>query len=139
MVEYNVGPRAPTLIEVVHCPKCGTLNRAPEFAPSSPKAQFTCRGCFAKPEVMRSDTFLKPIHYYWAVDCKQCSFVITLAETPDRPEIERARAALGGFRGFCPACKTELEYQPPDVMVWSGPPPTLAFIAHPAFMKIRKP
>ena len=37
MPEYHVGPRAPTFIEVVHCPKCGTLNRAPELAPSSPE------------------------------------------------------------------------------------------------------
>src|SRR5206468_6872989 len=37
MPENHVGPRAPTFIEVVHCPKCGTLNRAPELAPSSPE------------------------------------------------------------------------------------------------------
>jgi len=139
MAEYHVGPRAPTLIEVVHCPKCGTLNRAPEFAPSSPKAQLTCRGCFAKPEVMRSDIFLKPIHYYWAVDCKQCGFVVTLAETPRRPEIEGAKAVMPVFKAFCPACEAELEYQPADVIVWLGPPPTAAFIAHPAFVKIREP
>jgi hypothetical protein len=83
--------------------------------------------------------FLKPIHYYWAVDCKRCSFVITLAETRHRPEIERAKSALQGFKAFCPACKRELEYQPKDVIVWSGPPPTPAFIAHPAFAKIREP
>lgn len=136
MTEYYVGPRAPTL--VVHCPKCGTLNRAPEFAPATPKSQLTCRGCFAKPEVMQSDTFLKPIHYYWAVDCKRCSHVITLAETPDRLEIERVRVTVRGFKAFCPACETELEYQPADVIVWSGPPPPPAFIAHPAFVKIRK-
>ena len=138
-MEYNVGPRAPTLIEVVHCPKCGTLNRAPEFVGSSEKAQLTCHGCFAKPEVMRSDTFLKPIHYYWAVDCKRCGFAITLAETANRPEIERARDALQGFSAFCPACKAELKYQPANVLVWAGPPPTTAFIAHPAFVKLRKP
>jgi hypothetical protein len=139
MVEYNVGPRAPTLIEVVHCPKCGTLNRAPEFGPSSVKAQLTCRGCLAKPEVTRADTFLKPIHYYWAVDCKRCRFAITLAETPERPEIKRAKDMLEPFMAFCPPCGKELEYQPADVVVWSGPPPTSAFIAHPAFLKLRKP
>jgi hypothetical protein len=139
MVEYNVGPRAPTLIEVVHCPKCGTLNRAPEFPSGSQKAQLSCHGCFAKPEVIRSDTFLKPVHYYWAVDCKRCDFVIALAETRDRPDIERSRAALQGFSAFCPACKAELEYKPLDVLIWSGPPPTSAFITHPAFMKLRKP
>jgi hypothetical protein len=82
---------------------------------------------------------LRRVNAPWAVNCKQCSFVITLAETPNRLEIERARAAPGGFRAFCPACKTELEYQRADVMVWSGPPPTPAFIAHPAFVKIREP
>jgi|SRR5712691_6002847 len=138
MQEYNVGPRAPTLIEVLHCPKCGTLNRAPEFAPSSPKAQLSCHGCFAATEVGRSDIFLKPIHYYWAVNCKRCSFVITLAETPDRTEIERARTPLQGFSAFCLACENELQYQPNDVIMWSAPPPTQAFIAHPAFAKIRK-
>ena len=138
MAEYHIGPRAPTFIEVVHCPKCGTLNRAPEFAPAHPKSQMTCRGCFARPEVMQSDTFLKPIHYYWAVSCKRCSQVITLAETPDRPEIERARATLQGFKALCPACKTELEYQPADVTVWVGPAPTTAFIAHPSFVKLRQ-
>jgi hypothetical protein len=138
MPEYHVGPRAPTFIEVVHCPKCGTLNRAPEFAPSSPKVPLTCRGCFASAEVMPSEIFLKPIHYYWAVECRRCSFVITLAETPHRAEIERARRALPGFKAFCPACKRELEYQPSDVIAWSGPPPTPAFIAHPAFAKIRE-
>jgi hypothetical protein len=139
MSEYRVGPAAPTFLEVAHCPKCGTLNRAPEFAPSSPKAALRCRGCFANSEVMRSDVFLKPIHYYWVVECKRCSFVITLAETPQRPKIEKAKAALQGFEAFCPACKRELEYEPCDVIVWSGPPPTPAFIAHPAFAKIREP
>ena len=138
MTEYNIGARAPTFIEVVHCPKCGTLNRAPDFEPATPKSQLTCRGCFAKPEVMQSDTFLMPIHYYLAVDCKRCSFVITLAKTPNRLEIESARATLQGFKAFCPACETELEYQPADVIVWSGPQPTPAFIAHPAFVKIHK-
>jgi hypothetical protein len=139
MVEYNVGPRAPTLIEVVHCSKCGTLNRAPEFLAGSEKAQLSCHGCFANSEVMRTDTFLKPIHYYWAVNCKQCSFVIALAATPNRPDIERARNTPQGFSAFCPACKAELEYQPADVLVWAGPPPTPAFIAHPAFAKLRTP
>src|SRR5713101_9720019 len=131
MAEYHVGPRAPTFIEVVHCPKCGTLNRAPEFASSSPKAPLTCRGCLARTEVTRSEIFLKPIHYYWAVECKRCSFVITLAETPHRPEIEKTKAAPQGFKAFCPACKRELEYEATDIIVWSGPPPTPAFIAHP--------
>jgi len=115
-------PGAPTLIEVVHCPKCGTLNRTPEFVASSPKAQLSCHGCVASPEVARSDIFLKPIHYYWVVNCKRCSFVITLAETPHRMEIERARAPLRGFSAFCLACENELEYQPNEVIVWSGPP-----------------
>ena len=138
MTEYNIGSRAPTFIEVVQCPKCGTLNRAPDFEPATSKSQLTCRGCFAKPEVMQSDTFLMPIHYYLAVDCKRCSFVITLAQTPDRLEIETERATLQGFKAFCPACETELEYQPADVIVWSGPKPTPSFIAHPAFVKIHK-
>ena len=138
MTEYHIGARAPTFLELVRCPLCETLNRAPDFAPATAKSQLTCCGCFAKPEVMQSDTFLMPIHYYWAVDCKRCSFVITLAETSDRPEIESARATLQGFKAFCPACETELEYQPADVIVWSGPKPTPAFIPHPAFVKIRK-
>src|SRR5436309_7224230 len=37
MPENHVGPRAPTFIEVGHCPQCGTLNRVPELAPSSPE------------------------------------------------------------------------------------------------------
>jgi hypothetical protein len=136
MAEYNVGPRAPTLIEVVHCPKCGRLNRAPEFPPFREKMELTCHGCLAKPEVLRGDTFLKPIHYYWAVDCKRCSFVITLAETPHRRGVNRDM--VGAFPAFCPACRRELEYEAGDVMVWAGPPPTSAFIAHPAFLKFQK-
>ena len=138
MTEYNIGSRAPTFIEVVQCPNCGMLNRAPDFEPNIPKSQLTCRGCFAKPEVMQIDTFLMPIHYYLAVACKRCSFVITLAQTPDRVEIENARAALQGFKAFCPACGTELEYRPAEVIVWSGPKPTPDFITHPAFVKIHK-
>ena len=56
--------------------------------------------------------------------------MITLAETHDRLEIESARATFQGFKAFCPACETELEYQPADVIVWSGPKPTTVFIAH---------
>jgi hypothetical protein len=138
MTEYYIGPRAPRFIEVVRCPQCDMLNRAPDFAPAVPKSQLTCRGCFAKSEVMQSCTFLMPIHYYLAVDCKGCSFVITLDETPDRPEIESARATLREFKAFCPACETGLQYQPADVIVWSGPKPTPGFLAHPAFVKIRK-
>ena len=138
MTEYNIGPRAPTFIELVQCPQCDTLNAAPEFAPDTPKSQLRCRGCFAKSDVMESSTFLMPIHYYFAVDCKRCSFVITLSETPNRLEIESERATLQGFKALCPACEAELEYQPADVIVWPGPKPTAAFITHPAFVKIRK-
>jgi Zn ribbon nucleic-acid-binding protein len=138
MTEYKIGAQALTLIEVVNCPKCGTLNRAPDFAPASLKSQLMCRACFAKPVVMQSYTFLMPIHFYLAVECKQCGFVITLAITPDRLQIETARAALPGFNAICPACQTELEYQPADVVVWSGPQPTPAFVAHPTFVEIHK-
>ncbi len=138
MREYSFGPRAPTFIEVVLCPECGTLNRAPEFAPATPKSGLTCRCCFAKPEVRQADTFLVPVHYYPAVDCKRCGFVITLAETNDQQEIGSLRVTLQEFKALCPACRTELEYQPSDVVVWTGPKPTPAFIAHPAFGKMRK-
>ena len=37
MTEYHIGAQAPTFLEVVRCPQCNTLNRAPDFAPATPK------------------------------------------------------------------------------------------------------
>jgi hypothetical protein len=138
MTEYKIGTQALTLLEVVNCPKCGALNRAPDFAPASAKSELTCRGCFEKPVVMQSYTFFMPIHYYLAVDCKRCRFVITLAATPEPLQIESARGALTAFKTLCPACQTETDYQPADVIVWSGSRPTPAFVAHPTFLEIHK-
>jgi|SRR5579871_3262571 len=133
MSERRIGPQAPTFLEVVHCPRCGAVNPLPEFGIA---ASIRCRTCFHQFEAKEEDVFLTPLHYYWAAACKRCAFVIALKETIYRGEIASLTARLNPFRTLCPACKSEAEYQGPDVILWAGPAPSAGFIPHAAFLQV---
>src|SRR5579864_2263633 len=133
MAERRIGPQAPTVLEVVHCPKCGATNPVSEFGVGAP---IKCRTCFTVFQSRDSDIFLVPVHYYWAVSCKRCAFVIALKPTKYRAEIASITAWVKAFHALCPACKSEAEYQGRDVILWASPPPTAGFIPNAAFLQI---